>query len=101
MTTAPDPTGRSGLPLSVRRNDTDQDAADSMHAGQILDGAKRIAEYLALLGFTEMTPKLVFCWASDGRLPVKKIGSRLVTTKRALHGHFGLESYNGLTDDSQ
>jgi hypothetical protein len=60
------------------------------HAGQILDGAKMIAEYLSLLGF-EMTERRVFHWAADGRLPVKKIGMRLIANKRTLLHHFGLD----------
>ena len=61
------------------------------HAGQVLDGAKAIQRYLVHLGFTEMTEKRVFHWAANGRLPVKKIGNRLVTTKRRLLRHFGLD----------
>jgi hypothetical protein len=61
------------------------------HAGQLLDGAKAIQRYLVHLGFTEMTEKRVFHWAANGRLPVKKIGNRLVTTKRRLLRHFGLD----------
>jgi hypothetical protein len=68
----------------------DADRDDAVHAGQILDGAKMIAEYLTHLGFPDMTEKKVFSWASDGRLPTKKIGARIVTTKRALQRHFGL-----------
>jgi hypothetical protein len=63
---------------------------DAAYAGQILDGAKLIAQYLRHLGF-EMTEKRVFHWAADGRLPVKKIGSRLTANKRALIRHFGLD----------
>ncbi len=64
---------------------------DAIHAGQILDGAKAIAKYLVHLGFTDMTEKKVCHWAADGRLPVKKIGNRLVANKRAPRRHFGLE----------
>lgn len=63
---------------------------DDQYAGQILDGAKTITRYLVYLGFTDMTEKMVFHWAADGRLPVLKIGNRLVTNKRAIHRHFGL-----------
>jgi hypothetical protein len=63
---------------------------DAVYAGQILDGAKSIAEYLVHLGFADMTEKKVFHWAADGRLPVKKIGNRIVANKRALLRHFGL-----------
>jgi hypothetical protein len=63
---------------------------DALHAGQILDGAKMIAKYLIHLGFADMTEKKVFHWAADGRLPVKKIGNRLVANKGALLRHFGL-----------
>jgi hypothetical protein len=63
---------------------------DAVHAGQILDGAKKIAKYLVHLGFADMTEKKVFHWAANGRLPVKKIGKRLVASKRALLRHFGL-----------
>jgi hypothetical protein len=63
---------------------------DVIHAGQILDGAKAIAKYLIHLGFADMTEKKVFHWAADGRLPVKKIGNRIVANKRALLRHFGL-----------
>lgn len=63
---------------------------DHRNTGQILDGAKRIAEYLIHLGFHDMTDKKVFQWAADGRLPVIKIGNRIVTNKRALLKHFGI-----------
>lgn len=61
------------------------------HAGQLLDGAKAIRRYLVHLGFTEMTEKRVFHWAADGRLPVKKIGNRLVANKSTLLHHFGID----------
>jgi hypothetical protein len=61
------------------------------YAGQILDGAKMIARYLVHLGFSDMNEKKVFQWAADGRLPVKKIGNRLVASKRMLLRHFGLD----------
>lgn len=64
---------------------------DGDHAGQILDGAKRITKYLIYLGFDDMTEKKVFQWAADGRLPVKKIGNRIVANKRAVLRHLGLE----------
>lgn len=64
---------------------------DLRHAGQILDGGKKIAEYLTHLGFPDMSDKKVFQWAADGRLPVRKIGNRLVTNKNALLRHFGLD----------
>ncbi len=64
---------------------------DALYAGQILDGAKMIAKYMVYLGFSDMTEKKVFHWAADGRMPVKKIGNRLVTNKRALLRHFALE----------
>lgn len=64
---------------------------DLHHAGQILDGGKKIAAYLTHLGFPDMSEKKVFQWAADGRLPVKKIGSRIVTHKRLLLKYFGLE----------
>jgi hypothetical protein len=64
---------------------------DAAYAGQILDGARNIAKYLIYLGFAEMTEKKVFHWAADGRLPVKKIGNRLVSNKRVLARHFGLD----------
>jgi hypothetical protein len=67
----------------------EHDADDHLYAGQILDGAKAIRQYLIYLGF-EMTEKRVFHWASNGRLPVKRIGSPLVTSKRALLRHFNL-----------
>jgi hypothetical protein len=38
-----------------------------------------------------MTEKKVFHWAADGRLPIKKIGNRLVANKRTLLRHFGLD----------
>lgn len=60
------------------------------YAGQILDGAKAICKYLIYLGFTEMTEKRVFNWAADGRLPVIKIGSRLVTNKNRILRHFAM-----------
>jgi hypothetical protein len=63
---------------------------DAAYAGQILDGAKTIAQYLVYLGFTDMTEKKVFHWAADGRLPIKKIGHRLVANKRTLLRHLGL-----------
>jgi hypothetical protein len=63
---------------------------DAVYAGQVLDGAKMIAQYLVHLGFTDMTEKKVFHWAANGRLPVKKIGNRLVANKRTLLRHFGL-----------
>ena len=68
---------------------------DAAYAGQILDGAKVIAQYLRHLGF-EMTERRVFHWAADGRLPVKKIGSRIVANKWALLRHFGLESISDM-----
>jgi hypothetical protein len=71
-------------------DDTKELNDDSIYAGQILDGAKMIAQYLVHLGFADMTEKKVFHWAADGRLPVKKIGNRLVANKRALLRHFGL-----------
>lgn len=64
--------------------------ADAAYAGQILDGAKNIAKYLIYLGFAEMTEKKVFHWAADGRLPVKKIGNRLVANKRSILQHLNL-----------
>jgi len=64
---------------------------DAVYAGQILDGAKMISKYLVHLGFADMTEKRVFHWASDGRLPVKKIGNRLVANKQSLLRHFGLQ----------
>jgi hypothetical protein len=69
----------------------DVDPAPTLHAGQILDGGKVIAQYMVHLGFASMTEKKVFQWAANGRIPVKKIGNRLVTTKRAISQHFGLE----------
>jgi hypothetical protein len=63
---------------------------ESMYADQILDGAKNIANYLSYLGFSGMTEKKVFHWAADGRLPVKKIGNRLVTNKRSILRHLNL-----------
>jgi hypothetical protein len=71
--------------------DTGTNDYDAAYAGQILNGAKTIAKYLVHLGFTDMTEKKVFHWAADGRLPVKKIGNRLVANKRTLVRHFGLE----------
>jgi hypothetical protein len=61
------------------------------HAGQILVGARAIRDYLILLGFTDMTEKRVFDWAETGRLPISRIGSRLIANKRTLLRHFGLE----------
>jgi hypothetical protein len=69
---------------------TELNAEDGAYAGQILDGAKMIAQYLVHLGFADMTEKKVFHWAADGRFPVKKIGNRIVANKRALLWHFGL-----------
>jgi hypothetical protein len=69
---------------------TELNTEDAAYAGQILDGAKMIAQYLVHLGFADMTEKKVFHWAADGRLPVKKIGNRIVANKRALLRHFGL-----------
>ena len=71
--------------------DSGDAGSDEMHEGQFLDGAKAIRGYLVHLGFTQMTVKRVFHWAADGRLPVKKIGNRLVANKRALLRHFGIE----------
>ncbi len=65
-------------------------ADDAAYSGQVLDGAKNIAKYLIYLGFLEMTEKKVFHWAADGRLPVKKIGSRLVANKRSILRHLNL-----------
>jgi hypothetical protein len=70
---------------------TEPSEDDGAYAGQILDGAKTIAKYLIYLGFTDMTEKKVFHWAADGRLPVKKIGNRLVANKRKLLRHFGID----------
>jgi hypothetical protein len=64
---------------------------DIVHIGQLLGSAKIIAEYLVLLGLADMNEKKVFNWASNGRLPVKKIGSRILANKRDLLRHFGLE----------
>ena len=63
---------------------------DDVYAGQILDGAKMIAQYLVHLGFADMTERKVLHWTADGRLPIKKIGNRLVANKRALLRHFDL-----------
>jgi|SRR5579862_4877397 len=63
---------------------------DAVYAGQILDGAKNIAKYLIYLGFSDMTEKKVFHWAADGRLPVKKIGNRLITNKHLIQRHLNL-----------
>lgn len=63
---------------------------DATYAGQVLDGARNIADYLSHIGFPDMTEKKVFHWAADGRLPVKKIGNRIIANKRALLRHFGL-----------
>lgn len=68
----------------------DIDAGETNYAGQILDGAKNIASYLIYLGFSDMTEKKVFHWAADGRLPVKKIGNRIVATKRSILRHLNL-----------
>ena len=62
-----------------------------VHLGQLLGSAKIIAEYLVLLGLADMNEKKVFNWAADGRLPVKKIGNRIVANKRELLRHFGLD----------
>jgi hypothetical protein len=70
---------------------TEVNKDDALYAAQILDGAKMIAKYLVHLGFTDMTEKKVFHWAADGRLPVKKIGNRLIANKPTLLRHFGLE----------
>ena len=67
------------------------DTDDTRFARQILDGAKNIAEYLVYLGFLGMTERKVFDWAANGKLPVKKIGNRLVANKRMLVKHFGLD----------
>jgi hypothetical protein len=71
-------------------SDIPEDIRDR-HADQILDGAKVITKYLIYLGFSDMTEKKVFHWAADGRLPVKKLGHRIVANKRTLLRHFGLE----------
>jgi hypothetical protein len=61
------------------------------YAGQILDGAKAIARYLNHIGFTEMNERKVYHWAADGRIPVTKVGNRLVTNKRRVLRHMGIE----------
>ena len=63
---------------------------DAIYQGQILDGAKKIAKYLNYIGFSDITERRVFHWAADGRLPVTKIGNRLVANKRSLLRHFGV-----------
>lgn len=65
---------------------------DDPHAGQILVGAKKICDYLVLLGLSEMTERKVFDWCESGRLPHTRIGSRLIANKPALRRHFGLDS---------
>lgn len=72
------------------RPDIENDAQPDAWAGQMLDGAKAIQGYLVHLGFSDMTEKRVFYLAANKRLPIKKIGSRLVTSKRALLRHFDL-----------
>ena len=67
------------------------EASGDTHAGQLLDGARAIRRYLVHLGLTGMTERRVFHWAADGRLPVKKIGNRLVANKRTLLRHFGMD----------
>jgi len=88
---------RQSLPAMVKRTSEMSDsvrtlnANDDPYAGQILDGAKAIAKYMVHLGFTEMTEKRVFHWAASGRLPAKKIGHRLISNKRSLLRHLGLD----------
>jgi hypothetical protein len=95
-------TGLRGTPLMARRLASFRQAeqprlevsgSDPEHEGQVLDGAKAIAAYLVYLGLTNMHEKKVFQWAADGRLPVRKIGNRLVANKRALLRHFGLSEH--------
>lgn len=69
----------------------EEDGKGEPYAGELLDGAKAIRRYLVHLGLTGMTERRVFHWAADGRLPVTKIGNRLVANKRTLLRHFGLE----------
>jgi hypothetical protein len=64
---------------------------DLRNAGQILDGAKSIADYLVYLGLQDMTDKKVFQWVADGRLPVIRVGNRIIANKRSLLIHFGIE----------
>jgi hypothetical protein len=66
-------------------------SSDDPHAGQILVGARKIADYLIFLGFSDMSEKRVFDWCESGRLPHTRIGTRLIANKRALLRHFGLE----------
>lgn len=76
----------------VQSTVAEENAEADAYAGQLLDGARAIRRYLVHLGFDQMTEKRVFHWAADGRLPVKKVGNRLVANKRALLRHFGIEA---------
>ena len=57
--------------------------------GEVLRGAEKIAEFLReLLDEPDLKPAKVWQWAAYGRIPTRKMGANLVSTKSALRRHF-------------
>jgi hypothetical protein len=56
-------------------------------AGDILHGARKIAEYMRQLGF-EMTERRCFDWVAAGRIPHIKVGAGIISRKSAINERF-------------
>lgn len=54
---------------------------------EILHGAAAIAEYMTDLGF-QMTTRRCFDWIATRKIPHKKVGSQIISTKSAIRREF-------------
>jgi hypothetical protein len=55
----------------------------------LLIGAEAIASYLRTIIEEPVTAKTVFYWAERDHIPTRRIGARIVASKRRLRQHLG------------
>jgi hypothetical protein len=72
-------TGVSKLPGASKADNDD-----------LLDGAAAIAKYLTSLGL-KLKPGAVYFHVSQHRLPVTRLGSRIIGSKSRLQAHFTVD----------
>jgi hypothetical protein len=56
-------------------------------AKDILDGVKKIAEYMRQVGF-DMIGRRCFDWVAAGRIPHTKVGVGIISSKSAIRERF-------------
>ena len=55
----------------------------------LLIGAEAIASYLCTIIEEPVTAKTVFYWTERNHIPTRRIGARIVASKRRLRQHLG------------